>query len=46
MPVTAATGRVRKQVLRERGVTAETWDFTALGLTVGRADRRAATSQQ
>ncbi len=46
MPVTAATGRVRKQVLRERGVTEQTWDFTALGLTVGRADRRAATSQQ
>lgn len=33
-------GRVQKFLLRERGVTASTWDFEALGLAVGRTDRR------
>lgn len=46
LPVTAATGRVRKQVLRERGVTDETWDFNALGLTVSREDRRSVANQE
>ncbi len=35
-----ATLRVMKHVLRERGVTEETWDFGALGLSVDRAERR------
>jgi hypothetical protein len=29
-----------KHLLRERGVTEETWDLDALGLTVAKADRR------
>jgi len=41
LPVNAV-GRVRKQALRDRGVTGATWDFEALGLTVGRAERRGA----
>jgi len=39
LPVNAV-GRVRKQTLRERGVTKETWDFEAIGLTLGRDERR------
>jgi carnitine-CoA ligase len=35
-----ATMRVMKHVLRARGVTAETWDFDALGLNVAPAERR------
>jgi crotonobetaine/carnitine-CoA ligase len=35
-----ATLRVMKHLLRERGVTEETWDLDALGLTVAKADRR------
>src|SRR5207247_9940660 len=34
-----ATLRVQKHLLRERGVTEETWDFESLGLTVSRSDR-------
>lgn len=33
-------GRVQKFVLRERGVTAETIDFEALGLVVNKSERR------
>jgi len=40
LPVTAV-GRVRKQALRERGITEATWDFEALGLVVSRDERRA-----
>jgi crotonobetaine/carnitine-CoA ligase len=36
-----AMGRVMKHVLRDRGITAQTWDLDALGLSVARADRRA-----
>ena len=39
LPVNAV-GRVRKQTLRERGLTSETWDFEALGMTVSRDERR------
>lgn len=35
-----AMGRVMKHVLRERCVTEETWDLEALGLAVGRDERR------
>ena len=35
-----ATMRVRKHVLRDRGVTDQTWDFEALGFIVERGDRR------
>jgi len=35
-----AVGRIRKDVLRERGVTSGTWDLVARGLTVGRESRR------
>jgi crotonobetaine/carnitine-CoA ligase len=35
-----ATLRVMKHVLRDRGVTPETWDLEALGLTVRRDERR------
>jgi crotonobetaine/carnitine-CoA ligase len=35
-----AMARVMKHLLRDRGVTAETWDFEALGFAVGRAERR------
>jgi crotonobetaine/carnitine-CoA ligase len=41
LPVNAV-GRVRKQELRDRGITSATWDFEALGLTVGRDERRGA----
>jgi crotonobetaine/carnitine-CoA ligase len=43
LPVNAV-GRVRKQTLRERGVTTETWDFEALGMTVSRHERRGHTA--
>jgi crotonobetaine/carnitine-CoA ligase len=33
-------GRVQKFVLRERGLTQETWDLNALGLVVERSQRR------
>jgi len=39
LPVNAV-GRVRKEDLRRRGVTASTWDLEALGLTVSREERR------
>ena len=32
--------RVMKHLLRERGVTEQTWDLEALGLTVPRDERR------
>ena len=35
-----AVMRVMKHLLRERGITSETWDFDALGLTIGRDERR------
>jgi len=35
-----AVGRVMKHKLREAGNGAATWDFEALGLTVGKAERR------
>jgi carnitine-CoA ligase len=35
-----ATLRVMKHLLRERGVTEETWDFDARGLSVDTAERR------
>ncbi|HJP66529.1 MAG TPA: AMP-binding protein, partial [Actinomycetota bacterium] len=35
-----ATLRVMKHLLRERGVSDETWDFDALGLSVEKAERR------
>lgn len=35
-----AVGRVQKFVLRERGVTPNTWDLEAMGLVVERAERR------
>ncbi|HVW31566.1 MAG TPA: AMP-binding protein [Acidimicrobiia bacterium] len=35
-----AMGRIMKHVLRERGVTAGTWDLDALGLVIGRDERR------
>lgn len=37
---TNAVGRVQKFVLRERGITSNTWDFDALGLVVERSQRR------
>ena len=40
LPVTEATGRVRKHVLRAEGVTPDTWDLDELGFTIARADRR------
>jgi crotonobetaine/carnitine-CoA ligase len=43
LPVNAV-GRVRKQELRDRGITSGTWDFEALGLTVGRDERRGAAA--
>lgn len=35
-----AMGRVRKHLLRERGVTEATWDLEAMGLVVAREERR------
>jgi carnitine-CoA ligase len=35
-----ATMRVQKHLLRSEGVTATTWDFVSLGLTVARGERR------
>jgi crotonobetaine/carnitine-CoA ligase len=35
-----ATMRVQKHLLRQAGVTAETWDLEQLGLTVARDERR------
>ena len=35
-----AVARVMKHLLRDRGVTAETWDFEALGFSVTRSERR------
>ena len=35
-----AMGRIMKHVLRERGVTPDTWDLEALGLVIGRDERR------
>ncbi len=40
LPVTEATGRVKKHVLRSEGVTPSTWDLEELGFTIARADRR------
>ncbi len=38
-----ALNRVMKNVLQDRGVTTTTWDFKALGLVVGREERRGAS---
>lgn len=35
-----AVHRVMKHVLRERGITSDTWDFEALDLTIARTERR------
>jgi carnitine-CoA ligase len=35
-----ATMRVMKHLLRERGVTEQTWDLESMGLVVGRDERR------
>ncbi|HEX9684045.1 MAG TPA: AMP-binding protein [Acidimicrobiales bacterium] len=35
-----AMGRVMKHVLREQGVSPDTWDFEAMGLTIGKDKRR------
>ncbi len=35
-----ALGRVMKHLLRDRGVTAATWDFQAMGLVVEKGERR------
>ena len=40
LPLTAATGRVMKHVLRDEGVTEATWDFEELALVVPKAERR------
>jgi crotonobetaine/carnitine-CoA ligase len=40
LPVNAV-GRVRKQLLRDRGIGDATWDFRELGLVIGRQERRA-----
>jgi hypothetical protein len=40
LPATAATRRVRKAELRQRGTSGNTWDFEALGLVVPRDERR------
>jgi crotonobetaine/carnitine-CoA ligase len=40
LPVTAATDRVQKHVLRAEGVTARTWDLQEMGLTVPKELRR------
>jgi crotonobetaine/carnitine-CoA ligase len=39
LPLTV-TGRVRKAVLREEGLTADTWDLETMGLVVAKSDRR------
>ncbi len=39
LPVNAM-GRVMKHVLRERGLTPDTWDLEALGFVIGRDERR------
>jgi crotonobetaine/carnitine-CoA ligase len=39
LPVNAV-GRVMKHVLKAEGITPGTWDFTAMGLVLDRADRR------
>jgi crotonobetaine/carnitine-CoA ligase len=39
LPVNAV-GKVTKQTLRERGVTATTLDFERLGMSIGREERR------
>ncbi len=40
MPLTEATGRVQKYVLRKEGVSDSMWDFEALGLSIDRSQRR------
>ncbi len=40
LPLTNATGRVQKAVLRAEGITARTWDLQALGFVIGREERR------
>jgi carnitine-CoA ligase len=35
-----ATMRIMKHVLRDRGITKETWDFETLGFAVGSSERR------
>jgi carnitine-CoA ligase len=40
LPLTNATERVQKHVLRAEGITPTTWDYLALGLAVPRDQRR------
>jgi crotonobetaine/carnitine-CoA ligase len=40
LPVTEATGRVKKHVLRAEGITPSTWDLEEFGFSVTRAERR------
>jgi crotonobetaine/carnitine-CoA ligase len=40
-----AVGRVMKHVLRDHGITPETWDLECLGLTVARGERRSGAHQ-
>jgi len=44
LPATAATRRVQKAELRQRGISGNTWDFEALGLVVPRDERRGVTT--
>jgi crotonobetaine/carnitine-CoA ligase len=40
LPVTEASGRVKKNVLRGEGITPGTWDLEQLGFSIARSDRR------
>jgi crotonobetaine/carnitine-CoA ligase len=40
LPMTAATHRVQKHVLRDEGITDDCWDFEELELRIDKADRR------
>lgn len=40
LPVTPATNRVQKAVLRAEGITPGTWDLHRLGFAIGRDERR------
>lgn len=40
LPKTKATMRVQKHLLRDQGITEETWDFVAMGHRIEHSDRR------
>jgi crotonobetaine/carnitine-CoA ligase len=40
LPLTAATQRIQKHLLRDEGVPEDCWDFESLGLHVDKAERR------